>query len=83
MCGRLTLTVPDLSALADEVEAHLDPADARLYRPRYNAAPFDLHFIVREAGGKRHLEPAHWGFAGARGGERRPRLRDAGPSRAG
>jgi putative SOS response-associated peptidase YedK len=87
MCGRLTLTVPDLSAVADEVEAHLDPADALLYRPRYNAAPSDLHFIVREADGQRRLLPARWGFMGAQGrllinarGETasaRPRFREA------
>lgn len=87
MCGRLTLTVPDLSAVADEIEARLEPADAALYRPRYNAAPSDQHFIVRAEQGARRLLPARWGFAGAHGqllinarGEtagQRPRFRDA------
>src|SRR5260370_9058258 len=87
MCGRLTLTLPDLSAVADEVEAQVDAAAAGLYRPRYNAAPSDLHFVVREADGVRRLQPARWGFTGAGGqllinarGETaavRPRFREA------
>ncbi|GAC1336379.1 MAG: SOS response-associated peptidase [Myxococcales bacterium] len=87
MCGRLTLTAPDLSAVAEEVEARLDPADARRYRPRYNAAPSDLHFVVREEAGQRRIQPAVWGLRGSNGqllinarGETaatRPRFRDA------
>jgi|ERR1700730_8812844 len=87
MCGRMTLTEPDLSAVAALIDARLEPADAPLYRPRFNAAPSDLHFIGLDGKGARRLVPARWGVAGARGqlvinarsesADLRPRFRDA------
>ncbi|HET7786998.1 MAG TPA: SOS response-associated peptidase [Myxococcales bacterium] len=65
MCGRITLTMPDVQAVAALVEANLAPADAALYRPRYNAAPSDRHWIVRPAAQGRVLIPAFWGLSGA------------------
>ena len=64
MCGRATLTTEELETVAKTVEASFSPADALLYRPRYNLAPTDLHFIVRNDGGRRVLASAKWGFSG-------------------
>lgn len=63
MCGRFTLTLPDVEALARELAAELDRTRAARYRPRYNAAPTDLHWVVRLAAGRRLLLPARFGFA--------------------
>ncbi len=67
MCGRATLTTEELESVAEAVEAAFSPADAELYRPRYNLAPTDLHFIVRNDDGLRVLVPAKWGLAGKAG----------------
>ncbi|MCA1826550.1 MAG: SOS response-associated peptidase [Myxococcales bacterium] len=64
MCGRITLTTPDIEAVASMLEAQVSPADARLYKPRYNAAPTDTHWIVQPSEKGRLLVPAVWGFKG-------------------
>lgn len=64
MCGRMTLTVPDLQQVAAMLDAEVSPEDAALYRPRWNAAPTDLHWMVTA---NRSLVPARWGFAGGNG----------------
>ncbi len=63
MCGRATLTVSDLRAVAEMLEASVSPAHAALYRPRYNAAPGDQHWIVQLTPRGRVLVPAVWGLA--------------------
>ena len=64
MCGRATLTVVDYPTLASALGVEAKPEHASLYRPRWNLAPTDPHWIVRrdEASGKRELEPARWGL---------------------
>lgn len=62
MCGRVTLTVGDPGEVAAWVEAEISAEDARIYRPRYNAAPTDVHWIVKVSGGHREMVPAAWGF---------------------
>jgi putative SOS response-associated peptidase YedK len=64
MCGRITLTTPDVQAVAAMVEARVSPEHAALYRPRYNAAPTDRHWIVEPGASGRVLVPAVWGFPG-------------------
>src|SRR5438270_3571109 len=64
MCGRITLTTPDVEAVAALLEARVSPADAPLYKPRYNAAPTDTHWIVQPSPEGRLLVPAVWGFPG-------------------
>lgn len=64
MCGRATLTSPELETVAQLVEATFDPAHTEAYRPRYNLAPGDRHWIVRRSQHQRRLEPAHWGLRG-------------------
>lgn len=63
----MTLTAPDLSGVSRLLEARLSAQDALLYRPRYNAAPSDLHFIARGEGGERRLLPGRWGVRGPGG----------------
>ncbi|HEX9577525.1 MAG TPA: SOS response-associated peptidase [Myxococcales bacterium] len=86
MCGRITLTTPDVQAVAAMVEARVSPEDAALYRPRYNAAPTDRHWIVEPGAAGRVLLPAVWGFpsstgllinARAESAERLPGFREA------
>jgi len=64
MCGRITLTTPDIESVASMLEAQVSPADAASYRPRYNAAPSDRHWIVQPSASGRLLVPAVWGFKG-------------------
>ena len=61
MCGRITLTLPDLDQVAALLDASVDPSDAASYRPRWNAAPTDSHWMLIEG---RKLVPARWGFPG-------------------
>ena len=46
------------------LEAQVSPQDAAKYRPRYNAAPSDTHWIVQPGAAGRLLVPAVWGFRG-------------------
>ena len=60
MCGRFTLTHREARLLAAElgvsVESMFD------YRPRYNIAPTDQHWIVRTRYEDREILPARWGL---------------------
>jgi putative SOS response-associated peptidase YedK len=62
VCGRFTLTKRDFAELAAMVEAEELPEYAALYRPRYNIAPTDAHWIVRQKREQRELLPANWGL---------------------
>lgn len=62
MCGRMTLTRKDITGMVEELEAEVAEDDARLYRPRYNIAPSDRHWILRSDGDARVLVPATWGY---------------------
>jgi putative SOS response-associated peptidase YedK len=60
MCGRFTMSRRDAEELALELGV---PADSlRDYRPRYNIAPTDQHWIVRSKYEQRELLPALWGL---------------------
>jgi putative SOS response-associated peptidase YedK len=60
MCGRFTLTYNDPEELAAElgVAGGFPPG----YRPRYNIAPTDQHWIVRMKREDREILPAKWGL---------------------
>jgi putative SOS response-associated peptidase YedK len=58
----MTLTRKDFRRLAEELDASVMPEFERLYRPRYNIAPTDDHWIVRTKREERQLLPAKWGL---------------------
>jgi putative SOS response-associated peptidase YedK len=58
----MTLTRKDITGIVEELDAELADEDARLYRPRYNIAPSDQHWILRGDGDARVLVPATWGY---------------------
>ena len=61
MCGRFTLTRGERAELEDEMglpRGSLNPG----YEPRYNIAPTDQHFIVRQRLEDRELVAAKWGL---------------------
>lgn len=63
MCGRFTMTYPDAHLLAASLgvpdEAVERPDE---YRPRYNIAPTDPHYILRLKGEDLQLLRAKWGL---------------------
>ncbi len=68
MCGRFTLTTRDVDDVARALAAEVERERARLYRPRWNVAPTDEHWIVRlDETGRRRLVPARFGFGGPGG----------------
>jgi putative SOS response-associated peptidase YedK len=62
MCGRFTLTRDDFDELAEDLDAEVRPDDRPLYRPRYNIAPTDQHWILRHKYERRQLLVAKWGL---------------------
>src|SRR4051794_18048824 len=64
MCGRVTLTVVSYDKLCEALGVEGDAMHSAMYRPRYNVAPTDPHWIVRanEEQNKKILEPARWGL---------------------
>jgi putative SOS response-associated peptidase YedK len=62
MCARVTLTVDDIEELAEMLDAELSSEDARRYKPRFNVAPSDVHWIVEYGADRRVLAPAKWGY---------------------
>ena len=72
MCGRFTLTTPDIEALARFVSADLDPRLLEHHQPRYNIAPTSVTPLLVAAGPRRILEPAVWGLPSPFGADKRP-----------
>ena len=69
MCGRVTLTHPDMDEIAALCGAEWgsDLLGPESYRPRFNVAPTDRHWIVRPGSGhSRLLVPATWGMTGSK-----------------
>ncbi len=62
MCGRFTLTKKNFDDVAEDLDAEPRPEDRTLYRPRYNVAPTDQHWIVRTKYERRQLLAAKWGL---------------------
>jgi putative SOS response-associated peptidase YedK len=62
MCGRVTLTKTGIRDIADELDAELAAGADVLYRPRYNVAPSETHWIVERVAEHRVLLPAVWGY---------------------
>lgn len=72
MCGRFTLTMPTFTELSDALGLAPDPGMEEVYRPRFNVAPTDAHFVLRAKRGvaegaapapeDRELVMADWGL---------------------
>src|ERR1035441_907091 len=60
MCGRFTITRRDGNSLAAELGVAADSFVD--YRPRYNVAPMQKHFIIRIKYENREVIPATWGL---------------------
>ena len=60
MCGRFTLTYRKAELLAAELGVPVESLGD--YRPRYNIAPTDSHWIMRMRYEDRELLPAKWGL---------------------
>jgi putative SOS response-associated peptidase YedK len=68
MCSRFTLTEDDRDFLAARLGVAADALAN--YRPRYNIAPQQDHFIVTTEYENRKLAPAKWGLVSDRGKHR-------------
>jgi putative SOS response-associated peptidase YedK len=71
MCGRFTLTVEDLAALARAWAAEVEEALATGWRPRFNVAPGDRHPVLvagPDPSGRRRLISGTFGWRRAEGG---------------
>jgi putative SOS response-associated peptidase YedK len=87
MCGRYTLTITDIAALAAAWGAEVDAALAAAWRPRFNVAPGHRVPLLTGGRGARRLGAATFGLPAPRGGlllnaraetaARKPTFRDA------
>jgi putative SOS response-associated peptidase YedK len=68
MCGRFSLTVSDIAALARQWGAEVDAALLSAWRPRYNVAPGQPAPLLRGPAGQRRLVAATFGLPAAQGG---------------
>ncbi len=62
MCGRFTLTYRERERLALELGVNVEEIAASEYRPRFNIAPTDAHWIVRVRYEDRQPLLAKWGL---------------------
>lgn len=62
MCGRFSLTYQERQRLADELGVSVEDIPVERYRPRFNVAPTDEHWILRLQHEDRELLPAKWGL---------------------
>ena len=60
MCGRFTLTPLEVEAIASGLGVPVESLS--FYRPRYNIAPTDPHFVVRQRHEDREVLEARWGL---------------------
>ncbi len=64
MCGRFTMTYPDAHLLEEQLGLPVDSLAHAWpeFRPRYNIAPTDAHFVVRLRGEGWEPLGANWGL---------------------
>ena len=62
MCGRFTLTEDNREWVAERLGVPVDELVEDTYRPRWNIAPTDQHWIVRMQHEDREALPAKWGL---------------------
>jgi putative SOS response-associated peptidase YedK len=58
----MTMTTKGYEQLAQLLDVEPVPDDVPFYRPRYNVAPTDDHWMVQGKDGGRKLRRAKWGF---------------------
>ena len=66
MCGRFTLTWEEWRRVAEALRIDDDSDVAANYRPRFNIAPTDQHFIVTSEFERRRVQRARWGLVNRR-----------------
>ncbi len=62
MCGRFTLTWEEWRQVADALGVQDERDVAASYRPRFNIAPTDQHFIITSEFERRNAQRARWGL---------------------
>jgi putative SOS response-associated peptidase YedK len=62
MCGRFTLTWDEWRRVIGELDVDDGEAIAASYRPRFNIAPTDEHFIVTSEYERLKVQRARWGL---------------------
>jgi putative SOS response-associated peptidase YedK len=62
MCGRFTLTYRDREELARQLGVPVESFDEQEYRPRYNIAPMQRHWVMRMEREDCELVSARWGL---------------------
>jgi len=62
MCGRFTLTWDEWRRVADGLSIDDEGDAAASYRPRFNIAPTDQHFIITSEFERRKAQRARWGL---------------------
>jgi len=61
MCGRFTLTIAERQMIAEMLGVDPDSIQED-YRPRYNIAPTDPHFVITTQYETRRASPVRWGL---------------------
>ena len=62
MCGRFTLTWEEWRQISDALAIEDERDAAASYRPRFNIAPTDQHFIITSQFERRKAQRARWGL---------------------
>ena len=62
MCGRFTLTWEEWRQVAGALGVENEGEAAASYRPRFNIAPTDEHFIITSEFERRKARRARWGL---------------------
>jgi putative SOS response-associated peptidase YedK len=71
MCGRFTITWEEWRRVAETLRIDDDSDVAASYRPRFNIAPTDQHFIVTAEFERRRVQRARWGLVNRRATDNR------------
>ena len=71
MGGRFTLTWEEWRRVAEALKVDDDCDVAANYRPRFNIAPTDHHFIVTSEFERRRVQRARWGLVNRRATDNR------------
>jgi putative SOS response-associated peptidase YedK len=62
MCARYTLGKARLADVAEALDAEFAAEDEEVYKPRYNAAPTDLGWVVVYGADRRVVRRARWNY---------------------